>query len=331
MRDLRTFALATAAFALIAVGIVAQVFAASVTLRPESSVEGESVRLADLFEGVTKDGDAVIAAAPRPGQTVVFDAVTLTRLAERHDLDWRPRHAEESAAVSRATREIDGAEIEAQVSEALAERLLSSAFEIELGGPWPTLLAPAETTESAQILDLKVDSRSGRFVAQVGAARGVPADEQAKIAGRVVHTETIPVPIRAIAANEVIGDADIEWRKFRGDRLGQDPVLNADAIIGKAPRRALRPGLPVRASELAVPLIVQKGAPVTVVYVGPGIQLTMVGRALEGGAMGQWIRVLNPQSKLVAYGAVSPDGTVQVSTGAPAGQVALDANDGEIW
>ena len=335
MRDPRTFVLATAAFALFAVGIVAQVFAATVTLRAETSVEGEAIHLADLFDGVASGGETVVAAAPRPGQSLVLDAVALKRLAERQGLDWQPRDADMSATVTRATREIDGAEIESLVTEALAERLLSSEFEIELSGAWPTLVAPAELTEGPLVLDLKLDARSGRFTTQIGALRGVPAAEQAKIAGRVIHTEKLPVPIRSIAANEVISEADIEWRKFRNDHLGQDPVLSADAIIGKAPRRALRQGVPVRASELAVPLIVQKGAPVTMVYVGPGIQLTMIGRALEGGSQGQWIRVLNPQSKLMAYGAVLVDGTVQVSPGAPinasAGQVALESNDGEIW
>lgn len=331
MKDVRTIALAAAAFLLIAAGIVAQALAGAVTLRPLVSIEGESVRLADLFDGLAGGGETVVASAPRPGQSVVFDAATLIRLAERHALDWRPHDGAASATVTRAAREIEGAEIEALVTEALAERLLSSEFEIELSGAWPTLVAPTDPDQGPRLLDLRLDSRSGRFVAQIGTAPGASATEPVKLAGRVIPTETIPVPGRSIGAGEVITEADIEWRRFRADRLGQDPVLNADAIVGKAPRRALRPGVPVRASELAVPLVVQKGAPVTMVYAAPGIQLTMVGRALDGGAEGQWIRVLNPQSKLVAYGAVAPDGTVMVSTGAPSGQVAHDSNEGEVW
>ncbi len=331
MTNFRTFALAAAAFVLFTAGIVAQVFAATVTLRPVINVEGETVRLGDLFEGIAGGADIVIAAAPRPGQSNVLDAATLKQLAQRHGLEWRPYDDAQSATITRLSREIDGSEIEALMIEALSERLLSSDFEIELSSAWPSLVTAIDANEGPELVDLKLDNRSGRFTAQLGLARGAPADQLIKIAGRVVRTETIPVPSRSIAAGEVIAEGDIDWQRFRADRLGQNPVLNAEAIVGKAPRRALRPGVPVRASELMVPLVVQKGTPVTMVYIAPGIHLSMVGRALEGGFEGQMIKVLNPQSKLVSYGAVAADGTVQVTNGAPAGQAALDSVEGESW
>lgn len=331
MRDLRTLALATAAFLLIAFGIVAQVFAGTVTLRPEARVEGESLRLKHIFEGIANGGETVISTAPRPGQSFELDAPTLARIASRNGLDWKPNDGGESIRVVRASREIDGAAVEAVIADAVAERMASSDIELELNGEWPSVVAPAEAVDGPVLLDLKVEPRSGRFVALVAGVRGATAEEQVKIAGQMVRTENIPVPARSIAVGEVIGEADLQWRRFRADRLGQDPVLNADAILGKAPRRALRPGIPVRAADLVVPLVIQKGAPVTMIYSAPGIHLTMVGRALEAGANGQWIRVLNPQSKMVAYGAVSPDGTVLVTPGAPAGQLALDTKDGERW
>jgi len=239
--------------------------------------------------------------------------------------------AEPEAAARAETRTIQGGEVEALLSEAVAERLLTTEFEIEMMGGWPSLAAPAAALDGPALLDLKIEPRTGRFQALVAGWAKAPASAQARLAGRIVRIESIPVPVRSIGAGEVIRDADLEWRRFPSGSLGQDPVLSAEAIIGKTPRRALRAGQPVRSGDLAVPLVVEKNAPVAMVYVAPGIQLTMMGKALEGGAAGQWIRVLNPQSKQIAYGTVTAEGLVTVSADGFGGETVQGMNEGEIW
>lgn len=231
--------------------------------------------------------------------------------------------------VAQAPRAVDGSEIEALVSEAVADRLLTTEFEIEMTGGWPSLAVPPEAAGGPVVLELKIEPRTGRFQAQVAGWPGAPESARLRLGGRIVRTESIPVPVRTIGAGEVIREGDLEWRRFPSGQLGQDPVLSADAIVGKTPRRTLRAGQPVRAGELTVPLMVEKNAPVTMVYVAPGIQLTMMGKALEGGAAGQWIRVLNPQSKQIAYGTVTAEGLVMVGSGTLGGEVALGMNQGE--
>lgn len=330
MIDLKALGLGLAAFFFIAAGVVAQVLAATVTLKPDAIVSGDSIALGHLFDGIQADGDAVIGRAPRPGHSLVLDAVTLKRLASRHNVAWAPRDTTETITITRATREIDGISIENALTDALADRLLSSGFEIELGGAWPTLMAPAEAEDAPVLIDLKLDDRSGRFSALLAATRNAPLGEQLKIVGRVIRTESIPVPARAIGAGEIIAEADLDWRTLRTDRLGQDPVVSADAIIGKAARRALKPGAPVRGGDLLMPLVIEKGTPVTMTYSVPGMHLTMQGRALEGGALGQSIRVQNPISKMILFGKVTTAGTVEVAPAAGHGEFALGANEGGI-
>jgi flagella basal body P-ring formation protein FlgA len=189
-------------------------------------------------------------------------------------------------------------------------------------------MAPAEAAEAPVLLDLRLDERSGRFTALVAATRTSPLEEQIKVVGRVIRTESIPVPARAIGAGEIIVEADLDWRTLRTDRLGQDPVVSADAIIGKSARRALKPGAPVRGGDLSMPLVVEKGAPVAIIYRVPGMHLTMQGRALEDGARGQSIRVQNPTSKVILFGTVTAAGTVEVTPMAGPGEFARDASEG---
>lgn len=307
-----SLAFAVAAFCLIAGGIVAQALAATVTLRESVTIERNTILLSDLFEGVPAERSPDIGKAPRAGETFTFDAEALSRLSARHGLEWKPSDASVQVAVTRAGQTINGETIEAVVHEAVADRLMSASFEFEIGGGWPSFIAPTEAMDAPALIDLRHDERSGRFTATLGAFENSPADEQVKVVGRVIRTESVPMPIRAIAPGSRITERDLEWRSVRIDRMPQDPVLSADGIVGKAAKRPLKPGQLVRAADLIDPIVVAKGAPVTVVYSTQGIQLTMLGKAIEDGAVGQTVRVLNPQSRLVAVGVVSNDGSVHV-------------------
>ena len=65
------------------------------------------------------------------------------------------------------------------------------------------------------------------------------------------------------------------------------------------------------------PELVQRNETVTLVYEVPGITLTVRGKAVEGGAEGDVISVLNEQSKRTVQGVVVGPGRVIISTGSP--------------
>ena len=56
------------------------------------------------------------------------------------------------------------------------------------------------------------------------------------------------------------------------------------------------------------PELVQRNETVTLIYEVPGIALTVRGKALEGGAEGDTISVLNEQSKRTVQGVVAAPG-----------------------
>jgi flagellar basal body P-ring formation protein FlgA len=88
-------------------------------------------------------------------------------------------------------------------------------------------------------------------------------------------------------------------------------------VIGFAARSSLQAGRPLRAADLMKPELVQRNESVTLVYEVPGVMLTVRGKAVEGGAEGDVISVLNEQSKRTVQGLVVGPGRVVVSTGSP--------------
>ena len=79
----------------------------------------------------------------------------------------------------------------------------------------------------------------------------------------------------------------------------------------------MRAGQVLRASDLMKADVVARNEPVTIVYEAPGILLTVRGKALEAGAVGDLISVLNVQSNRTVQAAVNGPGQVVVTATTP--------------
>jgi flagella basal body P-ring formation protein FlgA len=142
-----------------------------------------------------------------------------------------------------------------------------------------------------------------------GTAPAVPQ----RYSGYAIETMPVAVPLRALARGEVVKSADVTIeRKPKADfRDGAPPATEA---IGLAVRHPVRVGQPLRVSDLMRPEIVQRNEAVTLVYEAPGLVLTIRGKALDAGAEGDLVSVLNVQSKRTVQGTVAGPSRVVVRT-----------------
>ncbi|MBI3675886.1 MAG: flagellar basal body P-ring formation protein FlgA [Proteobacteria bacterium] len=106
----------------------------------------------------------------------------------------------------------------------------------------------------------------------------------------------IVVPARDILRGEVIADADLSYANVAPDRVRSGVVLSMNDLDGMEARRFLKAGEPVRNDDVRHPILVAKGATVTMTFAEPGITLTATGRAVSEGGMGETVTVLNPIS-----------------------------------
>jgi flagella basal body P-ring formation protein FlgA len=91
----------------------------------------------------------------------------------------------------------------------------------------------------------------------------------------------------------------------------------------------LRNGQALRTDDLIKPQIVQRNEAVTIYYEVPGIMLTVRGKAVEGGAMGDVVGVLNIQSNRTVQATVIGPGRVTIAAPGPliASAAASASND----
>ncbi len=264
-----------------------------VVLRSNVMLEGETVLLGDLFEPAGEAADTIVAYAPPPGRRAIFDANWLARVAQRFQLEWRPRSRYDRAVVERLSTRITGAEVEAELRRELVLMGFGEDHEIELSNGSLHIDIPVDQPPTVAVSNLSVDERSQRFVATVSAPAGHPQARRLNVAGRVYKVVELPVLRRNMMPGEVIDQEDLSWVRVRVAQVRTTTATEAGQLVGTEPRRPLRAGQPVRMIDVRAPLLVRKGDFVTMIYDTPAMRLTATGRALTNGSKGDSVRVLN--------------------------------------
>lgn len=121
----------------------------------------------------------------------------------------------------------------------------------------------------------------------------------------------MPVLDHAVAKGEVLA---------AGDFATQDvPVVQARAaprlkdVVGMEAARALSAGAIVRSSDVIRPQLVRRGEPVTIALRDGGLSITTAGRALGGGAAGDFVRIVSLSTNRTLDGVVESTGIVRVA------------------
>src|SRR5262249_28911797 len=125
------------------------------------------------------------------------------------------------------------------------------------------------------------------------------------------------VPVRSVALGEVLKANDIVIEKRPKSEVASGGVVSFDQAQGLAARRPLRAGQVLRPGDLMKPELVGRNETVTILYEVPGIMLTIRGKALEGGAKGDVVSVLNEQSKRTLQATIIGPGRVSVAVLSP--------------
>jgi flagella basal body P-ring formation protein FlgA len=312
----RTSLIAVLHAAALALVVAAVPAVAAPELRGSVVVDGPVVRLGDLFSAAGPHANAPIANAPAPGTKQIFDSVWLAARAREQGLDWQPRSRYDQVTVERAGQVITGEAIAEEVRRALGDKLPAGQTRIELDNPALRLVVASDAAAQPLVENLVYNARGGRFTATL-AAGADSAAEPIRFGGRVFRMIDMPVLTRALAPGEMIAAADIETIAVKSERLGEGYVTSAAELVGKTPRRAIRPGDPVRPTDIQAPIVIHKGELVTIVLQARSMVLTAQGKALDDGARGATIRISNTRSSRVVEAIVTAPGTAAVAVALP--------------
>ena len=126
----------------------------------------------------------------------------------------------------------------------------------------------------------------------------------------------VVTPSRDIARGEVISDSDLVYGTIPANTVFSGIVTSVDQLKGMEARRMLHAGEIVRTDDVRHPLVVAKGAIVTMTFEAPGVTLTATGRAMSEGGIGDTVTVQNPASFRQISCIVTGPGAVRASSSA---------------
>lgn len=283
-------------------------------LRGDVTVESDVVRLGDLFADVGTQSDRVVATAPSPGRRDVFSAQALRNIARRTGVRWQPSSRYDRVVVRRAARIVGTDEIKQKLRDALLVRGMPRNYEIALSKRDMVLHAATGANRPVRLAEPRYDPRSGRFGAMFVVPTGAESDRRVQVTGEVYEVVEVPVLAERARRGEVIRSRDLTTVKMRRNAISRDAILDRAEIVGLTPKRYLREGVPLRPSDLRPPVLVRKGSLVTLTLRTDRMLITARARAIDSGARGEVVRVVNQRSKSTVEGVVAGPGLVSVST-----------------
>ena len=309
---------------------IAETTSAAPRLRELVAVSSEIVRIGDLVENAGAAADVPVFRAPDLGQT---GAVQLARIIEAlrpYDLTGLDTAGLNEVVVTRLSRAMTAKDITDRITRALSGQYgLGDAQSLAIILDRDIRILHVEPTIGGDLVvsRMNVDPRTGRFdIAFELPGSTLSRRAGLRFTGTVTETVEAAMLTRALRIGETVKASDVTMGRrpkseLRGDGMGPDQV------IGMAAKTALRNGQALRTDDLIKPQIVQRNEAVTIYYEVPGIMLTVRGKAIEGGAMGDVVGVLNLQSNRTVQATVIGPGRVTIAAAGPLMAAAAPASN----
>ncbi|MCK1321799.1 MULTISPECIES: flagellar basal body P-ring formation chaperone FlgA [unclassified Bradyrhizobium] len=290
-------------------------FIATPTLRASITVTSDVVRVGDLIDNAGSAALIPVYRSPDLGTTGALPVAHVLAVLRAKQVIGVMTGDIKEVQVTRLARTLVNKDLETAVASALERRFgLGDAANITVtfDRGIADMRLDASNTGVLQPVATRYDARSGRFdIAFEINNDNNPAPTKLRFTGTAIETVEVAVLTRDIDRVDLLKASDVAMeRRPKAEVTGE--AASRDRTLGMQLRRPMRAGTPIRVADIVKPDFVQRDQNVTVIYQVPGIYLTTRGKAIESGAEGDTISVLNLQTKRTLSGVVTGRGQVTV-------------------
>lgn len=132
------------------------------------------------------------------------------------------------------------------------------------------------------------------------------------VCGSGEDQRTLWVASRPIAKGETMAPDSIVQKVFSAQTLPQGVIQDPAEILGMRATRNLAPGTILRRDQFRPEPVLRRGQRVQIVLERQGLRIIAPGEALEEGAIGETVKVMNSSSRQVITAKVADAGRVTV-------------------
>ncbi len=288
--------------------------AGRITVRRAAVVSGPTITLGDL---ATLEGGAVALAdvdlgpAPSTGAPRRLEGETILRRLEAAGMDASATRyvIPATVRVERESQEVSVEAIRTAVLNVASDALPAgeTVRDLDIAGP---VRIPAGDYEAR--VSTPSQGRPGRRRFDVQLVHGGDVLATVPVTVRTEARGTVVVTRQAVARGTVLSPNDVAVVERNQRDVPDDAVTTPEEAVGMATKVPLAAEAPLPRTALTAPVVVKKGDLVTMLVETKAMRLTVAGEALEGGAVGDGIKVMNRSSKQTVAGKVVEHGVVLV-------------------
>ncbi|QIP08774.1 flagellar basal body P-ring formation chaperone FlgA [Bradyrhizobium symbiodeficiens] len=310
-----TLATLSALLALALPAAAADDFIASPTLRASVTVTSDVVRVGDLIDNAGSAALIPVYRSPDLGTTGTLTVGQVLSVLRAKQVIGVMTGDLKEVQVTRLARTLANKDLEAAVASALERRFgLGDAANINVtfDRGVAEMRLDASNSGALQPVATRYDARSGRFdIAFEIANDSNPAPTKLRFTGTAIETVEVAVLTRDIDRAELLKSSDVTLeRRPKAEVTGE--AASRERSVGMQLRRPMRAGTPLRVADIVKPELVVRDQAVTIIYQVPGVYLTTRGKAVESGAEGDAVSVVNVQTKRTLTGTVTGRGQVTI-------------------
>ncbi len=284
----------------------------AVGIKENSIIKSNVITLGDVFYDLPRGEDRVLGNAPRPDKDMVLNARTLLRIAMAMDLSWRPSSASDKVTLRRAATIIEYEQIKEAIHTALYEENIYGDFEINIPSQYRNIILPDDQPASMAITDINIDATRKKFEVTIVAPSEQNPIQHFSFKGQIAPVIAVPVLTANVQHGRTIQSRDIEYIKIKEQAFSRDTIADASQIIGMTARRMIMAGRPIKQTDIIATQVIKRGSLVTLSLNSGSMSLTTQVKALENGAKGDVIRVVNTLSNKTLQATVIGDNEVSV-------------------
>ncbi len=278
--------------------------ALAATLRAESIISGDYIKLGDIFNG-TKNAEYILGPAPAPGKDMVLNARTLYKIAAALDVDWSPSSSTEQIVLKREASVIPEVEIGTVLESELKKAGVEDKFTLHFMNPPGDIVLPANAATTMEVTAFNFDAQKDNFNAVIVAPSAENPLKRVSVSGRIDRLVAVPVLKNSLKNGDIIGAMDIDFIDIPNNRIANGTILDEKDLVNMTPRRVLHGGKPVIINELEHPKMVDRGDAIMLIFANGPMMLTVKGKSMQAGALGDTVRVSNTDSNKNLSGVVT--------------------------
>ena len=278
---------------------------ASIHLNKIVIVKSQKLLLGDIFEGLNPlKANKYVTEAPEPGKRKIIRLNLINKLINKYNINYEMNDSIKSVIVKRSSRLILPKEIYNTINLELKEITPKKDFLISIRKKDIKAYIPTNSYFDTKVINFDYDSNSERFTTSIDIYGENFRTFNINISGFAKKVIEIPVLKNGIKRGNKITEVDLKFIKLPESNLQLDIITDINDFYGKEAKRNLSKEKPIRNIDLRNERLVLKGQPVTLRIESKLMSLKTIGKALEHGSKGEFIKILNPRTSKVIMGIV---------------------------